>query len=371
MLLKTTEPIRRRWNRVLLRGFWGLLLLSVLIECLYLSFTDMPAEPFVRLYIVRPTVLMLLVIVLAEAGVRFLPKHHDYLIISASALLGVILATIHAQLEYLLFLLFLPVMIGTFYFQYKKLLYAVCNIAVMLVVQYAFGQEGLRQLGAPGLITVSIMLAAFGALAFGVLARGQELMTELRTSYDSNQELLIRSVMMDRLAKTDALTDTFNHMASHEFMDKMTEHADKTNLALHLIVMDIDNFKTVNDSYGHRAGDEVLRRVAAIASSLADGNDIVGRYGGEEFIVLLVDRTDEEAAEFANAMRAAIAQAGHEALDGNRVTVSIGIARYVPKMGKERWFRDADDALYQAKSEGRNRVVFSPVRPSTQTSSPA
>ncbi|RKP53976.1 GGDEF domain-containing protein [Cohnella endophytica] len=358
MPLPSLEINQARWNRLLLKSYWAVLIISVLLECSFLLVTQLPAGEFIPSYIVRPTAIMAFIVVLAEIGVRYLPKHHDYVLITSATFLTVTITAIHSSLEYLLFFLFFPIMISIFYFQYKKLLFAIFNTVISLLFLHAFNSDIHQRVSYVGVLTMASILLVYSGIAFGVLARGRELLKHLHTSYESNQELLVRTILMDKLAKTDALTDTYNHMAYHEFTDHLVVQADNDRISLYLAVMDIDNFKKVNDTYGHKAGDEVLRSVASIARSKAGINDIVARYGGEEFVLLFTEKSFQDAFDLAEEIRQAIAATSHEAIHGLNVTVSIGLNAYSPGMGKEVLFQGADAALYDAKHSGKNRTAL-------------
>ena len=143
------------------------------------------------------------------------------------------------------------------------------------------------------------------------------------------------------------------------------QRAKRVPAALSLLMIDADRFKLYNDTYGHAAGDDCLRQIAAVVrDSVRRPGDVAARYGGEELSVLLADTTPEQAAFVAEAIRARV-----EALDlphaGNapmeRVTISIGLAGFDPQvssgMTAQALFAQADEALYRAKSSGRNRTV--------------
>lgn len=350
---------QKRWNRTLIRGYWVVFGLTLGLELLYMFFvTELSKSEFLFRYLLLPSLLMAAVVASAEACVKFMAsKYHDYTLITASALLTVIVTAIHSSLEYLLFFLFFPIMISIFYFQIKKLAYAVAISFASLYLLYIFNQELHDRFSLVGLLSITVLLAVYSSIAFGVLARGREALQHLRSSYESNQELLVRNILMDKLAKTDALTDTYNHMAYHEFVEKLVEQAERGLLELTIAVMDIDNFKQINDSYGHRAGDAVLRDVAAIARSMVGPNDFVARYGGEEFVILFTELDYDRAFDQTDRIREAIAELPHEAIDGLAITVSVGVNRYIPGMGKEKFFQGADTALYEAKHSGKNRTV--------------
>ncbi len=169
--------------------------------------------------------------------------------------------------------------------------------------------------------------------------------------------------MNDRLrhiSQTDALTDLDNRRYVEERLAEMFGHAARFGESLGCVMCDIDKFKPVNDTYGHQAGDAVLRQFAAILRQEAREVDRVGRYGGEEFIFLLPGANAEAAVVFAERVRAAV-EAYSFTIPGRTLqrTVSCGVAAW-PHPGIESsdaLVKAADDALYVAKETGRNRVV--------------
>jgi diguanylate cyclase (GGDEF)-like protein len=161
-----------------------------------------------------------------------------------------------------------------------------------------------------------------------------------------------------QLATVDPLTDLYNRRQFLELLEKELARAANHRRPLALLIIDIDHFKAINDRYGHPAGDGVLKRVARTVSAHAREEFIIARIGGEEFAAVLPEHTVEEAAEFAERLRQAIAD--HDmSKDGGpkRVTVSIGAAEWLAgMMGSSDLLRAADEQLYRAKQEGRNSV---------------
>ena len=128
-----------------------------------------------------------------------------------------------------------------------------------------------------------------------------------------------------------------------------------------LVMFDIDHFKKINDSHGHQAGDAVIQQTAELVRQCMRDADIAGRYGGEEFVVLLPDTDSEGAVTFAERLRQTIE--AHESIyDGHsiRITVSLGIADLSqPTSGYAQLIERADNALYSSKAAGRNQVTLS------------
>ncbi|UVI31785.1 GGDEF domain-containing protein [Paenibacillus spongiae] len=349
---------RSRWNRMLLNGFWFILVLTIVLEFLYLTVSDISNTSFLIDYILRPSIIQLAVLCLSELGLKLLKgKYQDYILIFTSAILASVIVLIHNSINYLLLALFLPVMVSIFYFHIRKLLFAFANTLLSLYVQYGINASMQEDLSVVSLTTITVMFTAFTLIAWGIILRGKELMNHLKSYFESNQQLLVKTIWMDKLAKTDALTELYNHMTFHEFFEKLIEQNERNQLPLQLAIMDIDYFKQVNDTYGHRAGDAVLKCVAGMIRSKASMNDFVARYGGEEFAVLFTDKPVDEAHSIVESIRQEISACTHDALGGKPVTISVGFASYNSGEGKEWFFNRADKALYKAKNTGKNKVV--------------
>ena len=157
-------------------------------------------------------------------------------------------------------------------------------------------------------------------------------------------------------ASTDALTGLPNQRAIQDTMKRMVAQASRTISPLAALLIDLDHFKQINDMLGHDAGDEVLAAVGDVLTNLLRGSDFVGRYGGEEFLMLLPSTDRQGALQVAEATRLAIAGIRHPNSD-QTVTASVGVAIMPDDAGDSvALFRAADRALYAAKRNGRNRV---------------
>ena len=157
------------------------------------------------------------------------------------------------------------------------------------------------------------------------------------------------------LAVTDELTQAYNRRRFHEELGRNIEISRRFGTALSVILIDLDRFKSVNERFGHDAGDDVL---ASIAGSILSGKrkvDILGRWGGEEFILLLPGTGIDAAAGLAERLRARISSIGYSTCP-ETVTASMGVAQIRDAEEENSFIKRADDALCKAKSEGRNRV---------------
>src|SRR6476620_7009814 len=181
----------------------------------------------------------------------------------------------------------------------------------------------------------------------------QELSEREKELSEMNDKLL-------RISLTDGLTGVDNRRSLEQRLHEMFEHSLRLHEPISVVMCDIDHFKMVNDTYGHAAGDEVLKQFASILSQEAREIDRVGRYGGEEFLLLLPGTVLDAAVTFAERLRHAVDSHTFSYEGGTlKRTVSFGVASWPhPKIkGREAMLKAADDALYVAKESGRNRVV--------------
>lgn len=156
------------------------------------------------------------------------------------------------------------------------------------------------------------------------------------------------------LANTDELTGLFNRRYISELLIEEIRRAARYNNALSLLIIDIDNFKTINDTHGHDAGDQVLQAFSKLLLEVNRDTDKVGRWGGEEFVVILPHASSDKALTLAERVRIKVVEDGFQPVDS--FTVSIGIATYEEGDTAESLIKRADKALYSAKNQGKNRV---------------
>jgi len=163
------------------------------------------------------------------------------------------------------------------------------------------------------------------------------------------------------LALTDSLTNLYNHRYANVHLGTMLERLADGGKPVGVLMVDIDNFKAINDEYGHGAGDEVLRLMADRLTNSVRSFDMVARLGGEEFLVVLADASPEIVVGVSERLRGATAEAAFPLMSAGRainVTVSVGAAMASsPGESAAALVKRADEALYQAKRQGKNRVI--------------
>jgi diguanylate cyclase (GGDEF)-like protein len=205
------------------------------------------------------------------------------------------------------------------------------------------------------------------ATALGALLLGIRVTTERRFG-DRTRALAAANAQLEDLARVDPLTGMANKRRLGEVLDSMCAYAGRAGKPVSVIMIDIDHFKQYNDHYGHLRGDACLQAVAtALAGSVRDG-DLVARFGGEEFSIVLAGTGPDEALAIAERARAAVAGLAEEHAGAPRgiVTISAGVSTVLPAGADgpgEDLLRRADTALYAAKRDGRNRVVAGVLTP--------
>lgn len=205
-----------------------------------------------------------------------------------------------------------------------------------------------------------VMAFALGAMDY--ITKPFDL-AELRARMRSSLRMHRLVRMLSERAQLDGLTALWNRSHLDERLAQLVTTSERSNRPLSLALLDLDHFKSINDNYGHPAGDAALQGAADIIAQSARGSDIACRYGGEEFAVIMPETTPEQAQTLCNRIREAIEARDWPAHPDRKITVSIGVAGAEGACGlpPDQWVAHADAALYKAKESGRNRVIVTPL----------
>ena len=174
-----------------------------------------------------------------------------------------------------------------------------------------------------------------------------------------------RRTLMEQ-AMTDPLTGAFNRRSMDGCLATAIERRNRTGEPASLLMIDVDHFKRINDTFGHSGGDEALKRLVALIAGRARKLDVLFRVGGEEFMILLPGTRYAGALAVAENLRLLVAHS--TLIDGYTMSISIGVSQLQMGQSVTSWVEDADVAVYRAKQSGRNRVRMSgrvPVSPSS------
>ena len=242
-------------------------------------------------------------------------------------------------------------------------------VSVMLSGPYiAIDRRDLLVMNLVPLALVAAIMAAAGLDAFAVVNSAVFITLALLVSLllarvfeASNRRAFALEHQLTSEARTDALTGLRNRRSLEEAATAEVKRGTRTGAPLAVVICDIDHFKQVNDRFGHDAGDKVIRAVAMVLAGVARESDALGRWGGEEFLMILPDTDENAAFVVAERMRKGV-EAASMPVEGLKVTISLGVAGLLPG-GSEpgRWqeaVRRADDAMYRSKQAGRNRASF-------------
>ena len=170
---------------------------------------------------------------------------------------------------------------------------------------------------------------------------------------DAINTLYLERFHLQEISEKDALTNVFNRGAGEKILHRLIEQA---NQPVGVILCDVDRFKQVNDNYGHLMGDRVLQTIAQCCQSNLRKKDTLIRWGGEEFLIVVIGDEEEELKYLAERLRAIVAE--QQIPEVGKVTASFGVALLQPQENLSQLFARADQALYQAKRQGRNQVIF-------------
>ena len=202
-------------------------------------------------------------------------------------------------------------------------------------------------------------------LAMHAHSRSEQVVAENRSLELEKEQLATKNDELEQKAVTDPLTGVYNRGFFDEFFAKEISRCERADAGVGLLFCDIDHFKQVNDTYGHQCGDEVLKRVSEVIANSLRKSDVVGRYGGEEFVILVLDTTIEELEMVAERIRRTLESLEIES-DGHSLSVTISIGGVVAEpRGTATDFAAqmmawADATMYECKRTGRNRVLVRP-----------
>ncbi|WP_231574911.1 GGDEF domain-containing protein [Paenibacillus sp. FSL R7-0273] len=313
-------------------------------------------------------IMIVIAMVLAEMWLRTAAQYHKQAVVCCGFIVSYLMYfVLEPFVDGAQMTLMMPIMISLIYFD-RKLLHYLGGFSILFYAAVYFGLERIV-LEKPLLefFLVECVFIVFVVMSHMVIIRAHEVRDHLEQLTKSEQELMVERAISDKLLKIDALTGLYNHKTFHEYLDSLLEQCESNGLRLQLALFDIDNFKRVNDTYGHWVGDLVLKEVAARVRGMIGLNDFAARYGGEEFAVIFTDKSFQEANAAVEELRSAISLMEHPYAGGKPITVSIGLCAYQLGNGKELLFRKTDNALYAAKHGGKNMVVTASPSPEEGT----
>jgi diguanylate cyclase (GGDEF)-like protein len=350
-----------QWYRKILNIYWFTVIFSICLKVASLWMIPTHSSTNLIYYAVLYSFVLILLLGSIEILHYFKKIINDFILITVATVIAGTIIQSNPTLSIIPAILFMPLLISVLCFKKNRIFFAcILSIATFLAL-YRINPELSINYQNEELLAVFITIIGVALFSYNIMSRGIEILHNLKTTNDAKQELLVKTIIMDKLYKTDALTELYNHKTFHEYLEKLIEQSESYGLPLQLAIIDIDNFKKVNDTFGHWVGDIILMRVAAMIRKQVTPNDFVARYGGEEFAVIFTEKTPDVSFAIIESIRQEIASIPHEELNFQITTVSVGLQSYVQGEGKESLFKGADANLYRAKKRGKNQTVCAEI----------
>jgi diguanylate cyclase (GGDEF)-like protein len=349
----------QRWNRRILNVYWVIVTLSVVVAILNIKFTLRDPQFYIIRYIIFPTVILVALMLITEAiYYRFkqTTKILPYFVISSGSGIATVIIALHPTVDPIGAGLILPLLTSCIYYRKKLIMYAIANSLVSLTLLLIFNQQLKDSYSIVDTITMFTILIVGAILALATMSRGFEFLRYLQETMKSSQNLMTEKIIMEKLANTDALTGLNNHMTFHKYLDNLLDHSQ--NFSIQVALLDIDNFKSINDTFGHQAGDTILKCTSEKIKEIISPDDFVARYGGEEFAIIFVEKSMEESYKILERIRKEIHSTRYRVVNNQSITISVGLHEYVIGDEKNQLFEGADQALYAAKRTGKNKTII-------------
>ncbi|KGE19494.1 GGDEF domain-containing protein [Paenibacillus wynnii] len=358
IFLNTSQKLSD-WNRKIRTLYWlvGLLMFLATIGTWPFAIQQHSTIHHLLKYILLQNGILLGILLLAELVYHLDKRWQDYAIISiGSGFAALIQAMAPIDVSGVQIVVVLPILSSVLYFQYRKVLFACFStllpyLAIMLFnPSYRFELPMYQK-------AVGYSLILFITLAsLGIVYRGLKIINGEKAALMNEEKHRIQKKVNDEVSSKDALTGLNNHRC---FQQRLRAEMDSVrDYPLHLALIDIDNFKQVNDKYGHLTGDTVIRRIGEVLREQSNSNCFAARYGGEEFAVIISGLNSLQTVEWLEGLRTQVEQAVIEELRGHNITISIGCHLLNETEDRDLLFRQADAALYRAKRNGKNQVAW-------------
>ncbi|MCM1308172.1 MAG: GGDEF domain-containing protein [Butyrivibrio sp.] len=339
------------WNKTVFSLFWKIWLLTLFVELLLFAFYSPTPECgrayYFYLFIAKPSGLELLALIIFQLVFTKLFKSYNSRVVSGYTILLIsifagITVCVHTSVSMLPSMLLLPMLLTPLYRDHLMTLFQAVLCVLLYMANYFYFTPNtpymLPQTSFSPFVNSCIFISCTVVTCI--------ILEKVKRDIVLNEER----------SRRDSLTHLYNHEAFYEELENYRKEYEKTGESFSVIIADIDDFKKVNDTYGHAFGDEVIQKVGQLFTEHGKKEGFGARYGGEEFAMLLPHDKPEKIAEKIRAdFEAHSFQTSH---GGTHFTLSIGAAVYDgPRASASAFFEEADNALYRAKRSGKNRVV--------------
>lgn len=347
-----------KWIHQFFKVYWiviGIHFFAQWGSFLFLDYEDSPYHFYVYILIV-PTMIMSSVTLIARWIFVRWNRLSYYALFVASTLIAWTIIYLNYDIRIITALCLLPILSAVVFFKRRLLWIPSILQLIAFTSLYIIDPHFRSYLSAFDVIAIPFFIVVSTGIAHIILTSGMEILADLQLTMLAKQDLIVKNAIMSKLSKTDGLTNLYNQISFHDYYHTAFDYASQ-GATLHLALIDIDDFKAINDTYGHQAGDAILGKVSQVIQQHMSSSDIAARYGGEEFALLLFDQTFEEAYALVERIRNGVAALQHPEMNHKSVTVSIGLQSYGSETTKEQLFQQVDNYLYHAKRTGKNKTV--------------
>lgn len=349
---KLNQEKCEEWKRVVLSSLWKIWVVGLILALfLFLFFKPTPECDKVRyfkLFVLRPTIAQGVLLVIFQGIFNWLLKKYNRKIMSICTIIVLnlfagIMVWVHTSVPLMPTVLLFPMVLTPLYRDTRMgILQAVCSTAVYVVDRLYFIPNTAYMPPENGLIDMTIFVGC--AIAIFVMI----------------EQVNVSFVLHDEKSSRDSLTHLYNHEAFYEELEYYMKVYEQKKEVFSILLADIDNFKKVNDTYGHAFGDKVICQVVAAFEEGRSSYDFCARYGGEEFAMILPGKNLTEAGKIGERIRQEFENYEFVTDQGMKhFTLSVGVAEYTRVYeNASEFFECADRALYRAKESGKNRVCY-------------
>ncbi len=348
---------KKKWNRRLINFLWMALIFNIIVTMINIRLNDIDFAHTLILQVGIPITVFLICILLFEWNLKQKDVINDYLLIVGMMIIIASFMFFYDSVMSVIIILFVfPIFFAVFTMKKRLIFFAFAADMITFwglnLLCPHFDYLLLDQ------ITFTFLLIVAYFLGIMLTNHYQELNNELLEAVKNEKELLYKKVFMEKLAKIDLATNLYNHKTLHEYLEKIMEQFSRRPFPLHVALLDLDDFKKVNDTYGHSVGDLVIETTAQIILEYISDHDFASRYGGEEFAIVFLEKTQEECLDILEKIRASLEAQKFDEMNNEVMTLSIGLATEAGALDKDRLFNKADEYLYHSKRKGKNQITY-------------
>lgn len=356
----------KKCNEKILKSFWTFTLIALIVELViyihYITIDKNSDLNFVLKHILLPTAVNITVVFFTQQMFKIVGKYkrelEKYLMVISGTVIVLNLIFCHGNVITIYVLFLFPIFLSGIYFKPRLTIFALFINLVSYILVYLFFPLAKQKLDFNNFYSITACIIVAYVITNSLMRRGYDLLQSLQESMRTKEDLLVRTILMEKTSKIEPTTGLYNHITFHEYLDELIYQSESYSFSLQLALLDLDNFKRINDIYGHRVGDMVIKALANLIQSRIGADDFAARYGGEEFAIIFTDHTLKEVHQVVESIRQELLCLTISELKNERITVSIGLHQYAKRRGKKWFFEGADKALYIAKRRGKNQTII-------------